>query len=433
MADTPISALPAASTLGVGDVVPVVQGGVTKRATLSQLPKPVVTKADVGLDQVSNTSDANKPVSVAQAAALASKADFPTGGVNGQMLVKSGTTTAWATAGGSGSTVSIVDNGDGTGTLTGATTSSGGGTGGPFTLGTTKPTASNSGAGVVRGYPTGTGGTLTGNQTFTSGTTTGKIINGNVTLSGTAQLMDCIVHGYLIMNSSSNIAENCVIDGYLTAPTGHTWLVDTSNATQGGRAQIRYSTIVGRVTSYFLNGIGKRNFYAYRCDVSGVVDTLRVEPAAAGGVGNVLVEGCFTHEMQWCSPDPTHSDNMSHDDGCQLRGGTDVTLTGNTIWGNWSPTVGSTGRPATAQNLSCIMLTPDIDQIVVTCDRNWFDYGVDIVNGGDSNLTAASTATFTGNRFGRNYTRYPLNLSGAETRTVSGNVFEDDGSPVPVH
>jgi hypothetical protein len=51
----------------------------------------------VGLGNVTNTSDANKPVSTAQAAALAAKADFPAGGVNGQLLSRNGTTTAWLT------------------------------------------------------------------------------------------------------------------------------------------------------------------------------------------------------------------------------------------------------------------------------------------------------------------------------------------------
>lgn len=56
-----------------------------------------LAKADVGLGSVDNTADTAKPVSTAQATALAAKADFPTGGVNGQVLSKNGTTTAWIT------------------------------------------------------------------------------------------------------------------------------------------------------------------------------------------------------------------------------------------------------------------------------------------------------------------------------------------------
>jgi hypothetical protein len=72
-----------------------------------------LANADVGLGNVDNTSDANKPVSTAQAAALATKVTYPTGGVDGQALVKSGTGAGWATivggTGGSGGLNSSTD------------------------------------------------------------------------------------------------------------------------------------------------------------------------------------------------------------------------------------------------------------------------------------------------------------------------------------
>jgi len=67
MPDVKISALPAASSVAVGDVYPIVQGGITKRATGTQL------KAGLSLDNVNNTSDANKPVSTATQTALDGK------------------------------------------------------------------------------------------------------------------------------------------------------------------------------------------------------------------------------------------------------------------------------------------------------------------------------------------------------------------------
>lgn len=67
-----------------------------------------LTKASVGLGAVDNTSDANKPVSTAQAAALAAKADYPASGTNGQYLAKSGTTTVWVTPASSGNGVTIT-------------------------------------------------------------------------------------------------------------------------------------------------------------------------------------------------------------------------------------------------------------------------------------------------------------------------------------
>jgi Phage tail repeat like len=55
--------------------VPVAIDGSNARVKLSRI-KTLVTKADVGLNNVDNTSDADKPVSTAQATALAEKANI---------------------------------------------------------------------------------------------------------------------------------------------------------------------------------------------------------------------------------------------------------------------------------------------------------------------------------------------------------------------
>jgi hypothetical protein len=96
MADIKISELPETTTPTAADVLPVVSAGDTKKATVANTVKAglpaqtgnsgkvlktdgsaaawgTLTKADVGLGSVDNTSDANKPVSAAQAAALATK------------------------------------------------------------------------------------------------------------------------------------------------------------------------------------------------------------------------------------------------------------------------------------------------------------------------------------------------------------------------
>ena len=69
-----ISDLPAASSPNTSDVLAGVQSGTTKKFSLSVLKSFFInglTKANVGLGNVDNTSDANKPVSAAQQAAIA--------------------------------------------------------------------------------------------------------------------------------------------------------------------------------------------------------------------------------------------------------------------------------------------------------------------------------------------------------------------------
>src|SRR3954454_2465041 len=55
-----------------------------------------LTKTDVSLGNVDNTADTAKPLSTAMTAALAGKVTAPTGGVDGQAVVKAGTGYAYA-------------------------------------------------------------------------------------------------------------------------------------------------------------------------------------------------------------------------------------------------------------------------------------------------------------------------------------------------
>jgi predicted membrane-bound mannosyltransferase len=70
MAKKKISELPPVVAINRTELHEVVQGGVNKSATTDQI-LAAATQSDVGLDQVDNTSDANKPVSTAQSAAIA--------------------------------------------------------------------------------------------------------------------------------------------------------------------------------------------------------------------------------------------------------------------------------------------------------------------------------------------------------------------------
>lgn len=153
MADTKISALPPVPSIAGTEVIPVAKSGTTQGATVNQIktylgvsgtntgdqdlsglvPKTttvnshplssnvVVTASDVGLGNVDNTSDANKPVSTATSTALSGKQDTLVSGtniktINGSTVLGSGnlvisgsgtvTTVGVATANGFAGTVS---------------------------------------------------------------------------------------------------------------------------------------------------------------------------------------------------------------------------------------------------------------------------------------------------------------------------------------
>lgn len=124
-ADLSINNLPAASSVTATDVFPTTQGGTTTRkataAQISTYTRSQATKTDVGLGNVDNTSDANKPVSTATQTALDLKAPLASPALTG-------TPTAPTAAAGTNTTqlattAGIVAERTATRTLTGATIS----------------------------------------------------------------------------------------------------------------------------------------------------------------------------------------------------------------------------------------------------------------------------------------------------------------------
>lgn len=72
---TKISQLPELNTINGNETIPAVSGGNTVKFTLSKI-KTIITKNDIALGNVDNTSDADKPISTATNAALDQKASL---------------------------------------------------------------------------------------------------------------------------------------------------------------------------------------------------------------------------------------------------------------------------------------------------------------------------------------------------------------------
>src|SRR5574344_1606602 len=74
MADLKISKMTKATTLAGEEIIPIVQNGSNKSVTVN-LIKESIDKSDIGLENVDNTSDLNKPISTATQTALDAKVD----------------------------------------------------------------------------------------------------------------------------------------------------------------------------------------------------------------------------------------------------------------------------------------------------------------------------------------------------------------------
>lgn len=378
-------------------------------------------------------------------------------------------------------TLTVTDNLGATGQTTGQAVPFTPGPSAAFPLdGTVKPSASNTGVGKLRALnPTGV---LSGTQTIGGSTVRqGYTINGNVSLSGTAQLLDCIVNGTISVTGGSPLIENCLIQGdgvttYVDPTTGlgqSKWLVNTNASTL---TTIRFCTIKGRVHSNGLNGVGLRNFLMEYTDISCVVDCVDLDGATIGSNGvdcNTTIRGCYLHDMTWYPGDPGHGVNgtamsggytytgpwssssstppgpvsSAHNDCIQF---TSVCKTphiyANTLVASWSsdPKVSSLPLPNMGgvpiyQQLSCFMISAGSKTSAVTnldCHNNWFDGGDYCINAGGG---AASSGTFKNNKFGRTMSPHGMTTAapysmvlGSGTWTHNGNVYEDDGTSITV-
>lgn len=159
MADVTITGLANASALTGAERVPMDQAGTTVDAAASAIAA-LATKATVGLSNVDNTSDLNKPISTATQTALDGKASTGAIGSSG-LTMSSARLLGRATA--STGAVEEISIGSGLSIVGGALTATGGGGSGTVTsVGLTMPTGF-----AVGGSPVTASGTLA--VTFSTG------------------------------------------------------------------------------------------------------------------------------------------------------------------------------------------------------------------------------------------------------------------------
>lgn len=302
-----------------------------------------------------------------------------------------------------------------------------------FTLGLTEPIGSNSGAGVIRAYPT-------------------TVINGNVSVANGQTVADRIINGYVDIAIGGTL-ENCVVRGPATQPTsGGRPLVRVNGHTPtpgGTRANIRFCDVRPQTPSAFFDGIGYKGYYAYRCKIWDCTDSFAVFSTQSDGLVNVLVEGCYSPNMVQWRPDYAYSGGRSHthNDTIQFQGNlgdvNDAIFTGNSFYAKFVTYAGTQPLESTRQHQAAIMITPNVpdvagiaNRVSATFHRNWLRGGIHTVNGG-SDTNTSGRIVFTENRFqrpgvGEFAPTVALSLNSAYPRTVSGNTYIDNGQPVPV-
>lgn len=262
-----------------------------------------------------------------------------------------------------------------------------------FVLGVTQPTEANSGAGILRAYPT-------------------TVVNGNVTVSSGQVLADTIINGFVTLTGTGKI-ENCVVRGpattYVMSGDGGSYLINSSNATWTTNPNISFCTIDPQSPSPFLNGIGQRNYYSYRSVIKRCTDNLTVAGDSANNYrAHTSVEGSFLGDLIYWVPDiavtstyPGGRPEGTHNEGVQFHGNgyvagiADSYWYGNTMGGDtdtvFSGTCTKAGvGTATAdpssltrnQSNGVTLSTPGTSQVNGHFEKNWFVGGYYSFNGG---------------------------------------------------
>lgn len=274
---------------------------------------------------------------------------------------------------------------------------------------------------------TGYSGTLTTHSGDITVTTAGTIIE------------NLDVYGVIKIQAANVIVRNNRVRGNSTGDA----LIDCRHVACSG-AYIHHNTLLPDTKSTLWNGIIGHDYNAEWNNISGCVDAFGVYNNNSGYQTlptNVFIRHNYAHGA-WCwSPDPSHTDNKTHNDAVQIQGGGYVTIECNNF--DWAPMAGSyAGIDCT----SAIMITPNVSPCPGNIIRyNWFNGSgiAAVINISAKSAGPTTTAAIFFNRFSRSNTGYLLYLDtdltfeGMPTSTGldnnNGNVYDDNDAKVTVY
>lgn len=272
------------------------------------------------------------------------------------------------------------------------------------------------------------------------------------------------IFGFVNVRAANVQLINCKIRGDNSASTS-VGVVNAAHQNCVGLL-IKDCLIVPDYPSYWLTGIFGHDYTAERCNIYNVVDGFGAFNANSGHTTDpifVRIYGSYVHDLSYYSPDPTHGDNRTHNDGIQIQGNSDIIIRGNRFDANASSSVGdgyndsvpaplpASYRPSVTGQ--AIGITPNVSAVAnVTIDQNWIDYGAQSITIAVNTYNVGTGISITANRFGRNQPNLTKDSVTARraiavqtgvntitgvpastgTDTQLGNVYDDDSSPITI-
>lgn len=237
-------------------------------------------------------------------------------------------------------------------------------------------------------------------------------VYGDVKLTTDGAVLENVdVEGYVRVLADNVTIRNSIIRGGEAATSTRALVMDWNDAKN---LVVKDTTLVPRNRSIWLDGISGEDFTALRVDISGVVDAVK-------GIGSgVTVKDSVLHDAYYQASGVSYqSDGKTHNDGVQFEGGSDLMVTGTTIYGFHNAAVMVTQNAATVNGL--------------TISNNVLSDGGCTVNMAEKGKGPLGGVKVLSNRFGRNNTSSyacPMAIPTTTTVELSGNSWLDSNAAV---
>lgn len=166
-----------------------------------------------------------------------------------------------------------------------------------------------------------------------------------------------------------------------------------------------------------IDGSRALNTTFLRVDIRGTTDGIKTG-------NNTVIQDSYIHDMLWWASDPNQGGGQTHNDGIQILSGTNVDIIHNTLH-----PAGENGSNAAVQ---ITQTNGAVDDVLIS--RNNVDWGGCTLNIANSPLATLTGVSTTDNHFGRNqrFANCAMLLgSGVTLAAYSGNVWGDNGQPIP--
>jgi hypothetical protein len=235
-------------------------------------------------------------------------------------------------------------------------------------------------------------------------------VDGDVMVDGDGTVIEGQdIHGFLRIAASNVTVRDSIVRGRATDAT--TAIIRIDDGVEG--VVIEDSIVDAAEPSVGVDGIWASNAVIRRVEVTGGVDAMKLGD-------DTRVECSYLHDLVSFESDPNQGGGPTHNDAIQILAGASIEIVGNTL------------LAAMDQN-AAIQITQDFGAVTdVHIEHNWGDGGgctFNFSHNGGGGLTVVSRD----NRFGRgSFYDCPILKSTQTTLDSEGDVWDDDGTPVPV-